>query len=67
MRTGTIAAWIFVGFGLLIIGTWLQTFGVLGTLGIFVAALGLVYFVIGWVLSVMHGRHLDKRTRAGRE
>jgi len=67
MRTGTVAAWIFVGTGLLMIGLWLHMSHVSAKLGIFLAVLGLVYFVIGWVLATLHGKHMDKRTRAGRE
>jgi hypothetical protein len=33
----------------------------------FVAVMGLVYFGIGVVLTIMHDRHMIKRTRAGRE
>jgi hypothetical protein len=49
------------------IGTLLYNSRVLqdGKLGIFLAVVGLVYFSIGVVLSVMHDRHMLKRTRAG--
>ena len=33
----------------------------------FVAVMGLVYFGIGVVLTIMHDRHMIKRTQAGRE
>lgn len=33
----------------------------------FVAVMGLVYFGIGVVLTIMHDGHTIKRTRAGRE
>jgi hypothetical protein len=32
----------------------------------FVAVIGLVYFGIGVVLTIMHDRHMIERTRAGR-
>jgi hypothetical protein len=38
-----------------------------GKLAQFVAVMGLVYFGIGVVLTIMHDRHMIKRTRAGRE
>ena len=38
-----------------------------GKLAQFVAVTGLVYFGIGVVLTIMHDRHMIKRTRAGRE
>jgi hypothetical protein len=70
MRIETIKAWMFVGFGLLlIIGMLLYVFEVTagGKLAQFVAVMGLVYFGIGVVLTIMHDRHMIKRTRAGRE
>ena len=35
-----------------------------GKLAQFVAVMGLVYFGIGVVLTIMHDRHMIKRTRA---
>ena len=66
-KSETASAWIFVGFGLVTIGAWLYAFGVTedGSLARFLAVMGFVYFNIGLILSVMHGRHMDKRTRAG--
>jgi hypothetical protein len=37
-----------------------------GKLAGFLAVMGFVYFGIGAVLTVMHDRHMAKRTRAGR-
>ena len=67
MRTETITAWIFVGFGLLTIGTLLYMFDVHGRLGKLLAVIGFVYFGIGLVLSVVHDQHMAERTRVGRE
>ena len=64
MRVETIRAWMLVGFCLLTLGTLLFMFEVTG---IFLALVGLVYFGIGILLSLMHGRHMVERTRAGRE
>ena len=70
MRIETIKGWMLVGFGLLFIGMLLyvclkspQT----DKLAQFVTVMGLVYFGIGVVLTIMHDRHMIKRTRAGRE
>ena len=57
---------MFVGFCLLIVGTWLYLFEITQG-GKFLAVMGLVYFGIGAVLIVMHDRHMAKRTRAGQE
>ena len=57
---------MFVGFCLLIIGTWLLLFGVTEG-GKFLIVIGLIYFGIGAVLSVIHDRHMIKRTRARHE
>ena len=65
MSVETIAAWIFVGFGLLMIGTLLYMFQI--TEGRFLAVLGIVYFGIGMTLILTHDRHMGKRTQAGRE
>ena len=69
MRLETIAAWIFVGFGLLMIGTLLYLFKVTegGKLGMFLGVVGLMYFVIGMLLLLMHDRHMAKRVRGMRE
>jgi hypothetical protein len=55
MSVDTILTWIFLGFALLVIGTLLY------------AVMGIVYIGIGGMLAIIHDRHLDKRTRAGRE
>jgi hypothetical protein len=34
-------------------------------LAVFLAAMGLVYFSIGVILSLIHDQHMTKRTRAG--
>ena len=65
MRVETIAACIFVGLGLLMIGTLLYMFQI--TEGRFLAVLGIVYFGIGMVLTLTHDRHMAKRMQAGRE
>jgi ABC-type multidrug transport system permease subunit len=69
MRIETITAWIFIGFGLLMIGTLLYMFEITegGKLARFLAVIGLVYFCIGVMLTLTHDRHMAKRTRAGRE
>ena len=36
-----------------------------GKLAGFLAVMGFIYFGIGAVLTVMHDRHMAKRTRAG--
>jgi hypothetical protein len=66
IRVETTKAWMFVGFCLLIIGTWLFLFGVTEG-GKFLIVIGLIYFAIGAVLSVIHDRHMMKRTRARQE
>ena len=38
-----------------------------GKLAVFLAVVGLIYFGIGVTLSYMHGRHMVRRTRAGRD
>ncbi|MGN6720446.1 MAG: hypothetical protein ACTHMB_17075 [Candidatus Binatia bacterium] len=68
MRAETVATWTFVGFGLLMIGALLYALQVTdGTLPKFLGTVGGVYFCIGIVLTVMHNRHMIKRTRAGQE
>lgn len=68
MRIETITAWIFIGFGLLMIGTLLYTLRLAdGKLASVVAAVGVVYFCIGVASSLIHARHMEKRTRAGQE
>lgn len=66
MRVETIKAWILLGLGLLAIGTLLKLL-VAGQLGIFVAVMGVVYFCIGMLLSVVRDLHMKTRTRAGQE
>ena len=65
MSVETIAAWIFVGFGLLMIGTLLYMFQI--TEGRFLAVIGGVDFCIGGILTLVHDRHMARRTQAGRE
>jgi hypothetical protein len=67
MRIETVRAWMFVGFCLLTIGTLLYIFDVTDDPAIFLAAVGFVYFIVGVVSTLMHDRHMLKRTRAGRE
>ena len=69
MRLATITTWLFVGFGLLMIGAFLCLFQIteVTKLAGFLAVLGVVYFAIGVVLTLMHDRHMLERTRAGRE
>jgi hypothetical protein len=67
MRPASITAWLFVGFGLVMIGALLYLFQVTEDLGRLLGVLGIAYFGIGVVLSFMHGRHMVKRTQAGRE
>ena len=38
-----------------------------GKLTVFLAVMGLIYFSIGAVLTVLHDHHMAKRTRAGWE
>jgi len=56
MRSETAITWIFVGFGLLAIGSLLYIFEVTedGLLAIFLEIIGVVYFAIGMVLAVIH-------------
>jgi len=69
MRVEIIGAWIFVGFGLLMLGALLYVLGVTedGNLARFLATVGGVYFCIGGVLTIIHDRHMARRTQAGRE
>jgi len=69
MRMKTIAAWIFVGFSLLILARFLSMFDLTedGKLVTFLIVVGLVYSGIGFVSGFVHDRHMDKRTQAGRE
>ena len=68
MRSDTVKAWIFVGFGLLMIATFLYTLRLAdGKLASVLAAVGVAYFCIGVVSSVIHDKHMIKRTRAGQE
>ena len=68
MRSDTVKTWIFVGFGLLMIDTLSYTLRITdGKLASVAAAVGVVYFCIGVVSSVIHDRHMIKRTRAGQE
>ena len=67
MRLATITTWLFVGFGLVMIGALLYLFQVTedGKFARFLGVLGIVYFGIGIVLTLMHDRHMAKRTQAG--
>lgn len=65
MRGETITAWIYLGFGLLTIGSLLNLLQVAGRWGRFVAVMGVVYFGIGIVLGAVHDRHMTTRARAG--
>jgi hypothetical protein len=68
MRIETIVTWIFTGFGLLLTGTLLYTLRITdGTFASVLAAVGVVYFCIGVASSLIHARHMEKRTRAGQE
>ena len=69
MRIETIRTWMFAGFCLLTLGTLLSMFEVTagGRLGIFLALVGLVYFGVAIVVTLIHDRHMAKRTRAGQE
>ena len=69
MRIETITAWIFIGFGLLMIGALLYLFQITegGKFARFLAVMGGVYFCIGGILTLMHDRHMARRTQAGRE
>jgi hypothetical protein len=69
MRIATIAAWVFVGFGLMLIGALLYVLQIseYGKLARFVAVMGGIYFCIGIILTLMHDRHMARRTQAGRE
>lgn len=69
MRMKTIAAWIFVGFGLLILARFLSMFDLTedGKLVTFLAVVGLVYSGIGFVSGFVRDWHMDKRTQAGGE
>jgi len=69
MRMKTIAAWLFVGVGLLILTRFLSMFDLTedGKLVTFLTVVGIVYFGIGFVSGFVHDWHMDKRTQAGRE
>jgi hypothetical protein len=60
---------MFAGFCLLTLGTLLSMFEVTegGRLGIFLALVGLVYFGVAIVVTLIHDRHMAQRTRAGQE
>ena len=66
MRVETVSPWIFLGFGLLAIGSLLNLLEVAGQFAMFVAVLGSVYFGIGMVLAIVRDRQMQTRTRAGR-
>ena len=69
MRSETIRTWLLVGFFPLTMGTVLYMSEAIegGKLAVFLAVVGLIYFGIGVTLSYMHGRHMVRRTRAGRD
>jgi hypothetical protein len=67
MRIETATTWIFASLCLLIVGISLFIFNVPedGKLAGVLAGMGILYFGIGAVLTVMHDYHMAKRTRAG--
>jgi hypothetical protein len=69
MRIETITAWIFIGFGLLMIGALLDILQITedGKFARFLAVMGAVYFIIGVMLTLTHDRHMARRMRAQRE
>jgi hypothetical protein len=69
MRLTTITGWLFIGFGLLMIGALVYLFQITedGKLARFLGVLGVVYFGIGVVVSLVHDRHMFKRTQAERD
>lgn len=69
MRRETPSAWILASLCLLAIALAVYVFKIpeAGKLAGFLAVIGFVYFSIGAVLTVIHDRHMGKRTRAGRE
>ena len=66
MRTKTTAAWLFVGFAVLMLGVSLFMFDLTedGKLATFLIVVGLVYFGIRFVGGLVHRWHRDKRIRA---
>ena len=68
MRSETASAWILASLCLLVIGIAVYVFNIpeAGKLAGFLAVMGFIYFGIGAVLTVIHDRHMAKRTRAGR-
>ena len=69
MRIETVRVWMLVGFCLLLAGMCLYVLEVTedGQFAVFLTAIGVVYFGVGIGLSIMHDRHMIKRTRAGDE
>jgi hypothetical protein len=66
MRIETAKGWMMVGFCLLTVGMLLHMTAVIGgELTVFLATMGLVYLTIGLVLTLVHDKHMAKRTRAG--
>lgn len=67
MRIEIVRAWMLVGFCLVLVGMYLYMLQITegGKLAVFLAAMGLVYFSIGVILSLIHDEHMTKRTRAG--
>ena len=67
MRGETASAWIPASLCLLVMGIAVYVFKTpeAGKLTGFLAVMGFVYFGIGAVFTVMHERHMAKRTRAG--
>ena len=66
MRIEIVRAWMLVGFCLVLAGMYLYMLQITegGKLAVFLAAMGLVYFSIGVILSLIHDQHMTKRTRA---
>jgi hypothetical protein len=69
MRIETVRTWLLVGLLLQTAGMFLYMLEATadGRPAIFLAAVGFVYFMVGAVLSLVHDKHMAKRTRAGRE
>ena len=66
MRIEIVRAWMLVGFCLVLVGMYLYMLQITegGKLAVFLAAMGIVYFSIGVILSLIHDQHMTKRTRA---
>ncbi len=69
MRSQTVMTWIFVGFGLVTVGSLLPMFEVIedGNVAIFLITIGFVYLITGFALGAIHSCHMAKRWRAREE